>query len=117
MLSRMRRTRSTGLTLDALAATKLALNAIQASTDAFPPLKFVVSAVIVILELSEKPKSNKKGCEHIAHRSAQLVQDIWRQTKDFNISWREALLRSKHMLFNEVENFLDFVTILASNRS
>ncbi|KAJ6521854.1 hypothetical protein B0H19DRAFT_1277587 [Mycena capillaripes] len=49
----MRRTRSTRLTSDACAATKLALDAIQASTDTFPPLKSVVSAVIVILELSE----------------------------------------------------------------
>ncbi|KAJ6548875.1 hypothetical protein B0H19DRAFT_1162268, partial [Mycena capillaripes] len=54
----MRRSRSTRLASDALAATKLALNAIQASTDAFPPLKSVVLAVIVILELSERPKSN-----------------------------------------------------------
>jgi hypothetical protein len=28
---------------------------------------------------------NKKGCEHIAKRSAQLVQDIWKQTKDFGV--------------------------------
>ncbi|KAJ7193941.1 hypothetical protein GGX14DRAFT_587398 [Mycena pura] len=57
-----------------------------ASTDACTPLKSVVSAVIVLLELSEKIKSNKKGCEHIAKRSARLVQDIWAQTKDFDVA-------------------------------
>ncbi|KAJ6521846.1 hypothetical protein B0H19DRAFT_684550 [Mycena capillaripes] len=110
MLSRMRRTRSTRLTSDALAATKLVLNAIQASTDAFPPLKSAVSAVIVILELSEKVKSNKKGCEHIAHRSAQLVQDIWRQTKDFNIVLPAEVERSVaeiETLFKEIEKFFN----------
>ncbi|KAJ7790762.1 hypothetical protein B0H14DRAFT_3161235 [Mycena olivaceomarginata] len=77
---------SFGITSDAFAATKVTLKAIQASTDAFPPLKSVVSAVIVILELSEKTKSNKKGCEHIAKRSARLVQDIWGQTKNFDVA-------------------------------
>jgi hypothetical protein len=95
-LSRMRRNRSTRITSDAFAAPKVTLTAIQASTDAFPPLTSVVSAVIVVLELSEvsfrlqlvsqlacsrtivstvqKAKANKKGCERIAKRSAQLVQ-------------------------------------------
>ncbi|KAJ7223873.1 hypothetical protein B0H12DRAFT_288439 [Mycena haematopus] len=61
MLWIMRRTRSTRITSDAFAATTVALKAIQASTDAFPPLKSAVSAVLVVLELSEKAKSNKKG--------------------------------------------------------
>ncbi|KAJ6548757.1 hypothetical protein B0H19DRAFT_193284 [Mycena capillaripes] len=110
MLSKMRRIRSSRLTSDVLAATKLALNAIQVSTDAFPPLKSVVSAVIVILELSERAKSNKKGCEHIAHRSAQLVQDIWRQTKDFNVELPAEVERSVveiEKLFNEIEQFFN----------
>jgi hypothetical protein len=34
----------------------------------------------------QKVRSNKKGCEHIAERSAQLVYDIWRQTKDFDVT-------------------------------
>ncbi|KAJ6548962.1 hypothetical protein B0H19DRAFT_1379187 [Mycena capillaripes] len=106
----MRRTRSTRLTSDALAATKLALNTIQASSDAFPPLKSVVSAVIVILELSQRPKSNRKGCERIAKRSAQLVQDIWRQTKDFNVVLPAEVERSVaeiETLFNEIEGFFN----------
>jgi hypothetical protein len=37
---------------------------------------------------------NKKGCEHIAKRSAQLVQDIWRQTKDFGVVLPEEVERS-----------------------
>jgi hypothetical protein len=108
MSSIMHRTRSARITSDAFAATKVTLNAIQVSADVFPPLKSAVSAVIVLLELREvslriqhvspavcsrtivptvqKAKSNKKGCEHIAKRSAQLVQDIWRQTKDFGVA-------------------------------
>ncbi|KAJ7709230.1 hypothetical protein B0H16DRAFT_1745993 [Mycena metata] len=106
----MRRTRSTRLTSDAFAAARVALNAIQASTDAFPPLKSAVSAVIVVLELSEKAKSNKKGCEHIAKRSAQLVQDIWRQTKDFDVALpaavKESIVHIKK-LFKEIKKFFE----------
>ncbi|KAJ6548967.1 hypothetical protein B0H19DRAFT_1162422 [Mycena capillaripes] len=110
MLSRMRRIRSARITSDAFAATKVALNAIQASTDAVPHLKSVVSAVIVLLEMSEKIKSNKKGCDHIAERSAQLVQDIWRQTKDFNVALPAEVERSVaeiETLFKEIEKFFD----------
>ncbi|KAJ6556791.1 hypothetical protein DFH09DRAFT_1365496 [Mycena vulgaris] len=106
----MRRTRSTRITSDAFAATKVTLNAIQASTDAFPPLKSVVSAVIVVLELSEKAKSNKKGCAHIAERSAQLVQDIWRQTKDFNVALPAEVEKSViqiEKLFKEIQEFFE----------
>ncbi|KAJ6477260.1 hypothetical protein DFH09DRAFT_1280210 [Mycena vulgaris] len=106
----MRRTRSTRITKDAFAATKVTLNAIQASTDAFPPLKSVVSAVIVVLELSEKSKSNKKGCAHIAERSAQLVQDIWRQTKDFDVALPAEVEMSVvqiEKLFKEIQEFFE----------
>ncbi|KAJ6556753.1 hypothetical protein DFH09DRAFT_1365481 [Mycena vulgaris] len=106
----MRRTRSTRITSDAFAATKVTLIAIQASTDAFPPLKSAVSAVIVVLELSEKAKSNKKGCAHIAERSAQLVQDIWRQTKDFNVTLPAEVEKSVvqiEKLFKEIQEFFE----------
>ncbi|KAJ7326294.1 hypothetical protein DFH08DRAFT_336425 [Mycena albidolilacea] len=109
MLSRMRRRiSSVRITSDALAVTRLTLNAIQASTDAFPPLKSSVSVVLVIMELSQKAKLNKKGCEHIAERSAQLVQDIWRQTKDFGVVLPEEVERSVtkiENLFKEIESF------------
>ncbi|KAJ7636837.1 hypothetical protein FB45DRAFT_907456, partial [Roridomyces roridus] len=78
----MRRIRTAQATSDVLAATRVTLKAIRASTDAFPPLKSAVSAVLVILQLSETCKSNKKGCKHIAWRAARLVQDIWSQTTD-----------------------------------
>jgi hypothetical protein len=108
MFTGLRCTRSTRIASDAFDATKVTLKAIQASTDAFAPLKSVVSAVLVILDGIEvgsrlqhvfqvacsrttvstfqKVRSNKKGCAHIAERSAKLVQDIWRQTKDFNVA-------------------------------
>ncbi|KAJ6582418.1 hypothetical protein B0H19DRAFT_527491 [Mycena capillaripes] len=110
MLSRVRRIRSARTTSDAFAATKMVLNAIQASADAFPPLKSFASGVVVLLELSEKIKSNKKGCEHIAQRSAQLVQDIWTQTKDFNVALPAEVGRSIaeiEKLFKEIEKFFD----------
>ncbi|KAJ7913726.1 hypothetical protein B0H13DRAFT_2465735 [Mycena leptocephala] len=113
MPSIMRHTRSTRITSDAFAATKVTLNALQASTDAFPPLKSAVSAVIVLLELREKAKSNKKGCEHIAKRSAQLVQDIWRQTKDFGVALPgevEGSVVQIGELFIEIERFFEELT-------
>ncbi|KAF8214783.1 hypothetical protein K438DRAFT_1802173 [Mycena galopus ATCC 62051] len=113
----LRRTRSTRITSHAFAATKVTLNAIQASTDALPPLKSGVSAVIVLLEMSEmsipafsspKIKSNKKGCEHIADRSAQIVQDIWKQTKNFDVALPAEVVQSVvqiEKLFEEIQNF------------
>ncbi|KAF7362440.1 hypothetical protein MVEN_00591400 [Mycena venus] len=107
VFSRMRRPRATRITSDALAVTKVTLNAIQASTDAFPPLKSAVSIVIVVLDLSEKPKSNKKGCKHIAERSAQLVQDIWRQTKDFGVTLPTEVEKS----VEEIEKLFQEITL------
>ncbi|KAF8178334.1 hypothetical protein K438DRAFT_2021971 [Mycena galopus ATCC 62051] len=104
----LRRTRSTRITSDAFAAAKVALNAIQASTDAFPPLKSCVSAVIVLWEMSEKIKSNKKGCEHIVERSAQIVEGIWRQTKSFNVVLPAEVVESVvqiEKLFKEIQKF------------
>jgi hypothetical protein len=33
----------------------------------------------------QRIKSNKTACEQLAERAAQIVQDIWRQTKDFDV--------------------------------
>ncbi|KAF7347324.1 hypothetical protein MVEN_01487900 [Mycena venus] len=110
MSSRMRRIRSARITSDAYAATKVTLRAIQASTDACAPLKSAVSAVIVVLELIEKVKSNKKECEHIAERTAEVVQDIWRQTKDFNVALPTEVEKSVvkiEKLFKEIEIFFE----------
>ncbi|KAJ6467302.1 hypothetical protein C8R45DRAFT_1106075 [Mycena sanguinolenta] len=76
-------------------ATKVALKAIQASTDAFPPLKSI---------------SNKAECERLAERAAQIVQDIWRQTKDFNVELPPEVERSVveiEMLFRIIQNFFN----------
>ncbi|KAJ6548756.1 hypothetical protein B0H19DRAFT_1265550 [Mycena capillaripes] len=89
MLSRVRRIRSARNTSDAFSATEVALNVIQASTDAVPHLKSVVSAVIVLLEMSE---------------------DIWRQTKDFNVELPMEVERSVveiAKLLNEIEQFFN----------
>ncbi|KAJ6469980.1 hypothetical protein C8R45DRAFT_937612 [Mycena sanguinolenta] len=109
--ARMRRVR---IPLAAFDATKVALKAIQASTDACPPLKSVVSAALVLLEMSERIKSNKGECEHLAEWAAQIVQDIWRQTKDFdvelpaeverNVAEIETLFRKIEHFFNGLEN-------------
>ncbi|KAJ6458528.1 hypothetical protein C8R45DRAFT_1183540 [Mycena sanguinolenta] len=94
---------------DALDATTVALKAIQASADAFPPVKSVVSAALVLVEMTERIKSNKAECEHLAERAAQIVQDIWRQTKDFDDELSAEVERGVveiETLFQNVENFL-----------
>ncbi|KAJ7616531.1 hypothetical protein FB45DRAFT_934424 [Roridomyces roridus] len=105
----MRRLLSSRSAADTLAATKVTLRAIQTSADAFPPLKSAASAVLIVLELSEKTKSNRKGCAHIAKRSAQLVQDIHRQTKDFGIELppevQESVVELRRLL-KEIRDFL-----------
>ncbi|KAJ6469947.1 hypothetical protein C8R45DRAFT_426819 [Mycena sanguinolenta] len=105
--ARMRRVR---IPSDAFDATKMALKAIQASTDAFPPLKSVVSAALVLVEMIERIKSNKAECQHLAERAAQIVQDIWRQTKDFNVELPAEVERSVieiETLFLKLEKFFD----------
>jgi hypothetical protein len=90
-----------------LAAARIALRAIRDSSDAFPPLKSAAGAMIVVWDMSEvifflfllpslhithikpaghqKVKSNKKDCQLLANRAAEIVGDIWRQTKDFGV--------------------------------
>ncbi|KAJ7932131.1 hypothetical protein B0H13DRAFT_2263381 [Mycena leptocephala] len=106
----MRRFHSTRITSDAFAATKVALKAIQASTDTCAPLKSGVSAAIILLEMSEKVKSNKKGCKHVAKRSAKLVQDIWTQTNDIRAALPAEVLESVseiEKLFKEIKTFFE----------
>ncbi|KAJ7800211.1 hypothetical protein B0H13DRAFT_2688436 [Mycena leptocephala] len=100
--------RSPRIASDALAATRLTLKAIQASTDVFPPLKSAVSVAIVLSEMSENVKRNKKECEHIAKRSAKLVQDIWTQTRDFSVALPVEVEKSVveiERLFKEIKKF------------
>ncbi|KAJ6469871.1 hypothetical protein C8R45DRAFT_426133 [Mycena sanguinolenta] len=95
---------------DAFDATKVALKAIQASTDACLPLKSGVSVALVLLEMSERIKSNKEACKHLAERATQIVQDIWRQTKDFNVELPAEVERSVveiETLFLRIENFFN----------
>ncbi|KAJ6452938.1 hypothetical protein C8R45DRAFT_1083223 [Mycena sanguinolenta] len=91
-------------------ATKVALKAVRASADACPPLKSGVSAALVLLEMTERIKSNKAECEHLAEHAAQIVQDIWRQTKDFNVELPAEVERSVveiETLFRKIESFFD----------
>ncbi|KAJ6470017.1 hypothetical protein C8R45DRAFT_1218393 [Mycena sanguinolenta] len=94
---------------DAFDTTKVALQAIQVSTDAFPPLKSVVSAALVLVEMIEKIKSNKEACEHLAERAAQIVQDIWRQTKDLSVHSAEVerSVAEIETLFRKIEDFFN----------
>ncbi|KAJ7055683.1 hypothetical protein C8F01DRAFT_1258065 [Mycena amicta] len=72
--------------------------------------KSAVSAVIVLLERSERIKSNRKGCEHIAQRSAQLVEDLWRQVKDFDVELPAEVKGSVveiEKLFERIQFFFD----------
>ncbi|KAJ6469923.1 hypothetical protein C8R45DRAFT_1166440 [Mycena sanguinolenta] len=102
--------RQVRLPSDAVDTTKVTLKAIQASADACPPLKSGVSAALVLLEMSERIKSNKAECEHFAECAAQIVQDIWRQTKDFNVELPAEVERSVseiETLFRKIENFFN----------
>ncbi|KAJ6469838.1 hypothetical protein C8R45DRAFT_1104971 [Mycena sanguinolenta] len=95
---------------DAFDATKVALKAIQTSTDACLPLKSGVSVALVLLEMTERIKSNKAECEHLAERAAQIVQDIWRQTKDFNVELPAEVERSVvdiETLFRKIKPFFN----------
>ncbi|KAJ7824199.1 hypothetical protein B0H14DRAFT_1303873 [Mycena olivaceomarginata] len=130
MFSRMRRISSAKITSDALAATRLTLSAIQASTDAFPPLKSSVSVVLVIMELSQVRLQLRHVVRAASSTSSTLGfrepsqirrhvsisqsvphsswQDIWRQTKDFGVVLPEEVERSVvdiENLFKEIENF------------
>ncbi|KAJ7052910.1 hypothetical protein C8F01DRAFT_1169234 [Mycena amicta] len=114
LAARMRQVVSKQIAADAFDATKVTLNFIGASADAFPPLKSGVSAALGLIEMSERIKSNTSECEHLAKRAAQIVQDIWRQTKDFNVELPtaveesvvdvETLFRNIEEFFNELEN-------------
>ncbi|KAF8145159.1 hypothetical protein K438DRAFT_1992097 [Mycena galopus ATCC 62051] len=80
--------RSTRTSSDAFAAMTVTLKAIQASTDALPPLKPVVSAVIMVLELTE------------------------RQTKDFSFALPSEVQKSvveSERLFKKTQKFLQAV--------
>ncbi|KAJ7830110.1 hypothetical protein B0H13DRAFT_2115185 [Mycena leptocephala] len=110
LATRMRQGLSNGSTSDALDTMQVALKAIQASADACPPLKSGVSVALVLLEMSERIKSNKRACEHLAERAAQIVQDIWRQTKDFNVvlpAEVESSVVEIETLFRKIENFFN----------
>ncbi|KAJ7334848.1 hypothetical protein DFH08DRAFT_939574 [Mycena albidolilacea] len=110
LAARVRQILSDRIASDAFDTTKVALKVIQASADACAPLKSGVSAALVLLEMSEKIKSNKKEFEHLAERATQIVQDIWRQTKDFNVVLPAEVERSVveiEMLFRQIENFFN----------
>jgi hypothetical protein len=69
-----------------LAATGVALRAIRDSADAFPPLKSTAAAMLIVWGAIEKVKSNKKDCRRLAQRATDIVNDIWRQTKDHGVN-------------------------------
>ncbi|KAJ6469845.1 hypothetical protein C8R45DRAFT_1078542 [Mycena sanguinolenta] len=59
---------------------------------------------------SQRIKSNKAECEHLAERAAKIVQDIWRQTKDFSDKLSAEVERSVaeiETLFQKIENFFN----------
>ncbi|KAJ7614778.1 hypothetical protein FB45DRAFT_1064462 [Roridomyces roridus] len=98
---------------DALDATKVALKAVRSAADACAPLKSGVSAALVLLEMSERMKQNKRDAETLARRAAQLMLDIWDQTKHLNVPMSdgverslveiETLFRAIETLFSEIK--------------
>ena len=79
----------------------MVLQAIKDAGDVFPPVKSAAAAVIVVWEMSrvsatvflrralhdcfvlQRTRSNRKDCEHLADRAAEIVQCIWAQTKHY----------------------------------
>jgi len=61
-------------------AARVTLRAIRDSTDAFPLVKSAAAAVLVICEMSQKVKANKKDCKALACRATEIVYDISQQT-------------------------------------
>jgi hypothetical protein len=85
---------------DAMAAAGVAVRAIRDLADTCPPLKSVAAVVVVVWDTSKvrtflkwpieivawrtrKTRSNKKDCKRLVSRAAEMVHDIWRQTKDY----------------------------------
>ncbi|KAJ6589293.1 hypothetical protein B0H19DRAFT_1103531 [Mycena capillaripes] len=50
------------------------VTALRTSSDAFPPLKGVVSAVVAILEISQRVAQSKKDAHQLAGRSVKLLE-------------------------------------------
>jgi hypothetical protein len=90
VLSRMRRISTARITSDALAVTKVAVNAIQASTDAVPHLKSAVSAVIVLLEMSEERFSLQQPCELFTDGQLQKIKSNRKESKPNQSTLRSA---------------------------
>ena len=84
------------------AGVRVVLQAIKDTGDVFPPVKSAAAAVIVVWEMSrvstkvciflraphdcfmlQRTRSNRKDCEHLADRAAEIVQCIWAQTKHY----------------------------------
>ena len=84
------------------AGVRVILQAIKDTGDIFPPVKLAAPAVIVVWEMSrvstkvcilrrtlrdcfvlQRTRSNRKDCEHLADRAAEIVQCIWAQTKHY----------------------------------
>jgi len=69
--------------VDAAAAARIFLQTIRDSADVFPPLKSAASTALAVWDMSEKVKSNKEDCRCLAKRTANIMRDIVRQTKDY----------------------------------
>lgn len=66
----------------AVAAARVVLRSIRDSSDGFPPLKSVAAAMMVVWDMNEKVKSNRKDWRRLACRAMEIVGDVWQQTKD-----------------------------------
>ncbi|KAJ7639575.1 hypothetical protein FB45DRAFT_1055661 [Roridomyces roridus] len=104
----IRRAFSSQIASDAGDGIKVSLRALRASTDAFPPLKSAVSAALVLLEMSEKMKHNKRNREKLAGRAGQLMLDIWDQMRNLNVPLSDGVdssLVGIQTLFRKIDIF------------
>jgi len=108
----MPRRRNNAVATDALAALGVTLRVVRDSSDMFPPLKSAATAVLIVVEMSQRIKSNRKSCEQLATRAAELVNDIFRQTVDYGGDLPDEVKGSIEVIEQICRDILQFMNEL-----
>jgi len=88
------------------------LRVVRDSSDMFPPLKSAATAVLIVLEISQRIKANRKSCEQLATRTAQLVNDIFRQAADYGGDLPDEVKGSIEVIEQDCRDVLEFMNEL-----
>jgi hypothetical protein len=96
-------------TADTLTAIGVTLRAVRDSADAFPPLKSAATALMTVVEMSQKAKANRKNCKRLATRAAEIVDVIYRQTKDYSDGLPAEVQGSIEQIERIFRDIIDFM--------